>query len=113
LECRLCGKVLECYRPIPIRIGWDFQPRLAEGDEGTSILSRLSRISKPLCDPEHPVWEEMAWLERKIRELNLGKVRIMDVMRNLGKWRLHYLRLAPLYFKVKLSGMLKGHGEGL
>ena len=112
LECRLSEKGLESYRLIPVRIGRDFQPRLAEGDVGSAILSRVSQISRPLYNPGDPVWEEMAWLERKVEELSLSKITLMDILKNLGKLRLHHFRRAPLYLQAKLSGLLKGSRGG-
>lgn len=112
LECRLSEKGLEFYRLIPVRIGLDFQPRLAQGDEGASILSRLNRISEPLYDSKHPVWEEMAWLEHKATELSLSRMTIMDVVRNIRKLRVHHLGSALPFLQAKLSGLLKGIGGG-
>jgi hypothetical protein len=112
LALRLSAKRLEAWRPIPVRIASDFQPQLADGDEGAVILSRLTQISAPLYDSGYPIWEEMAWLERKLRELSLGKIAIWDVIRYVGKLRLHHLRWVPLYLKTKLSGLLQEIGRG-
>jgi len=107
LECQLSEKGVESYQLIPMLIGRDFQPQFAGGDEGTAILGRISQISKPLHDPKNPIWEEMAWLERKVGELGLGKITFMDIIRNIGKLRLHHFKYAPIYLQAKLSRLVK------
>jgi len=104
LECRLSEHGVEGYRPIPICIGSDFQPKSAEED--TTILARLEELSKPLRDEHDPVWKDMEDLEHQVKALSLSKLSITDILLKIRRPRVHHLRSVPVYLGYKLRGWI-------
>jgi len=107
LECKLSKKGLQEYQLVPIKIGDDFQPRIADRKGAKKILSRLKKISQPLQNDYHPVWKEMNWIENKVEELSLGQLPIKDALKLIKKIKFRHILKIPLYLKIKLLSKIK------
>lgn len=107
LECRLGVGGVHSYNIIPVMIGGDYQPRIAEGESGASILKRIKQISRPLAEPENPIWTEMEKLQKDVRLLSLNRVTLREIIRLAPRFKLRYIKNFSLLLWSKLFFLCK------
>lgn len=102
LECEFSGKGLVAYQMVPVRIGNDFAPAPATGEDRKNILSRIDALSRPLKNDADPIWKEIDFVDNKIKEIVLSQLPLKDAVKMIKKFKPHYLAKLPAYFKSKI-----------